>query len=278
MHWFFILLITLIGLVATLVAIEFISQFAVRPNVRIQRRPQPASKTAYTTAHFVYGLWDTSPMPAHFQQTMDLWEKQGWTIKLWNKQMVDCLLDEYPEYKPLIPSFTRKVQIADLARLLILFKEGGHYFDLDCVPTEHNLFAHLNEFGPNNVFYLEWRKGYLTSIKVGLTHRIRNWKPELPSRIANFAFGSQPNDPVIKRNLDLLKYRCTQFANHHTDYDVIFKTGPDCTTTVVHEALDKEVLDNRFWMRHKGTGTWKNKKDITQIETLVPKSDKVSAP
>uniref|UniRef100_A0A6C0CMR1 Glycosyltransferase n=1 Tax=viral metagenome TaxID=1070528 RepID=A0A6C0CMR1_9ZZZZ len=275
MHWLLVILITLMSLVVTLVSIEYISKYAIRkPNHRIEQKRSEVPKTAYTTAHFVYGLWDTSPIPENFQNTMYLWEKQGWKVKLWNKEMVDSLLDEYPDYKQLIPSFTRKVQIADLARLLILFKEGGHYFDLDCVPTKENLFVHLNEFGPNNVFYQECVKGYISSMLVGITKRIRKWSPEQTSRIANFAFGARPNDPVIKRNLELLRFRCMQFADQHTDYDVIFKTGPDCTTTVVHEASDKVVLENRVWMRHIATGTWKHQGDIQQTEIQVlPKSE-----
>ena len=85
-----------------------------------------SNQMRYETAHFVYGLWDTSPMPIEFRQNMEKWKKQGWIVKLWDKPMVDELLLKYPEYSKVVSTFKRKVQIADLARLLILFDEGGH--------------------------------------------------------------------------------------------------------------------------------------------------------
>lgn len=215
----------------------------------------------YKTAHFVYGLWDSSPLPDHFKETMDLWAKQGWEIKLWNKDMIDALLEKYPDYKSMIPSFSRKVQIADLARLLILYDEGGHYFDLDCVPTENNLYEHLAKYKPDNIFYLEVNIGILWGVIVGLTESIRNFDPESPCRIANYSFGSKPNDPVIKKNLDLLKERCEKYKDYNSDYDVLYKTGPDCTTTAVMSENDKNILKHDFWMKHNATGTWRKNKD-----------------
>ena len=218
--------------------------------------------TSYQTAHFVYGLWDSTPLPENFQTTMDLWKEQGWTIKLWNKDMVDVLLAKYPDYQSIVPSLSRKVQIADLVRLLILYDEGGHYFDLDCVPTENNLYQHLNRYNPDNIFYLERNIGILGGILVGLWEPIRKWSPENPCRIANYSFGSKAGDPVIKENLDLLKERCEENKDYNTDYDVLYKTGPDCTTTAIMDSSNpKNILQHDYWMKHNATGTWRQNKD-----------------
>ena len=49
----------------------------------------------YITAHFVYGLWDNGNIPEKFLNTMKLWEQQGWKVKLWNRDMVNELLDKF---------------------------------------------------------------------------------------------------------------------------------------------------------------------------------------
>ena len=44
------------------------------------------------TAHFVYGLWDTDPMPQNFQNTVSAWAKQGCNVKIWDKAMCESLV------------------------------------------------------------------------------------------------------------------------------------------------------------------------------------------
>ena len=218
----------------------------------------------YQTAHFVYGLWDNGKVPEKFLNTMNLWEKQGWKIKLWNREMVEKLLEKYPEYNEVVPLFNRKVQLADMARLLILYDEGGHYFDLDCVPNEkHNLYLHLNKYNPSCVFYIETVLKPLHQF-LTLFYGIRNYSIEYRVRIANYAFGSHPKHPIIKENLDLLKKRCFEKSDFEGDYDILYKTGPDCTTTSVFESIvtDKEILKGDKWLKHIATGTWRNNKDI----------------
>ena len=269
MHWAWIVLIVLVSLVVFLVVLDVISKYATpHPESRMkERRGNDQNSGTYTTAHFVYGLWDDTPIPQTFQSNMEAWGKQGWKIKLWNKSMVDKLLDKYPEYKELIPSFSRKVQIADLARLLILYDEGGHYFDLDCVPTNENLYEHLNTFEPDNIFYSDRVMGYVLSTILGIMKPIRKFKAEHNSRIANFAFGGKVGDPIVKRNLELLKERCLKYASYTSDYDVIYKTGPDCTTTAVHEFPTKTVLEYKHWMNHMGVGTWRQKSDQRSLKS-----------
>jgi hypothetical protein len=217
----------------------------------------------YTTAHFVYGLWDKGEVPEKFANTMKLWEKQGWTIKLWDGDMVDALLDKYPRYKEILPSLGRKVQKADLARLLILYDEGGHYFDLDCVPTERNLFQYLNAHNPPAIFYVE-RTLCLAQYLMSIFYPIRNFKPETLVRIANYSFGAMPQNETILKNLELLRERCLKFSDYDGDYDVLFKTGPDCTTHATHALAweNRAILPHSPWMKHVCAGSWRNSKDV----------------
>lgn len=222
------------------------------------------SNFKYETAHFVYGLWDDGTVPEKFLNTMNLWEQQGWKIKLWNRDMVNKLIDKYPEYKEIVNLFNRKVQLADLVRLLILYDEGGHYFDLDCVPNKnHNLYQHLNLHNPPSIFYVETVIPKLYQF-LTMFRKIRGFVFETSIRIANYAFGAQPTHPIIKENLELLKKRCIEKCDFEGDYDILYKTGPDCTTTAIYNSdnTDKEILTGSKWLNHLATGTWRKKKDV----------------
>jgi hypothetical protein len=224
----------------------------------------PRTSFQYGTAHFVYGLWDDNEVPDNFKDTMKMWQAQGWTVKLWNKDMFDELLRKYPRYDNL--PMKRKVQKADLARLLILYDEGGHYFDLDCVPQmkkpgELTLLQHLQETNPPVVFYVEMYVSILASLLV-MRHKIRGGKPESLLRVANYAFGSHPQNPAILANLELLRERCLSHPEKNSDYDVLYKTGPDCTTTAINNYRGpKAIIDRKPWMTHLVTGTWRDGKD-----------------
>ena len=220
-----------------------------------------SSTKPYTIAHFVYGLWDSGEMPEKFAKTMKLWEKQGWKVKLWDGKMVDALLDKYPRYKEIVPSFERKVQKADLARLLILYDEGGHYFDLDCIPTERNLYDYLNKHNPPAIFYVEHTL-CLAQYFMSMFRTIRNFKPETLIRIANYSFGAFPKNETVLNNLELLRERCLKFPDYKGDYDVLFKTGPDCTTHAVMNSEERAILPHNPWMKHVRAGSWRNSKDL----------------
>jgi hypothetical protein len=218
----------------------------------------------YETAHFVYGLWDNGTIPEKFLNTMKMWEQQGWKVKLWNRYMVNNIIDKYPEYKHVISLFNRKVQLADLVRLLIIYDEGGHYFDLDCVPNKkHNLYEHLNLHNPPAVFYVETVISKLHQF-LTMFYKIRGFVTETNIRIANYAFGAHPKHPIIFENLKLLKKRCTEKSNFEGDYDILYKTGPDCTTTAIYmtNIPDKEILSGSKWLNHLATGTWRKNQDV----------------
>ena len=266
MHWLIILLLIVSGLVAAIVTVEYTTK---RESLIHVRTLSPRTQGyRYETAHFVYGLWDTSPIPEGFVKTMDAWRLQGWKTKLWNLEMVNGLFEKYPEYKDICKAFSRRVQLADLARLLILYDEGGHYFDLDCIPSQRNLHAYLNDTKPAVVFYIEALQGVISSILVGLMHKVRRGRPEFPSRVANYAFGARAKHPIIKENLDLLKRRCEMYKDCNTDYDIIYKTGPDCTTsTVVNSKHDSVTIDHLPWMIHSETGTWRRNLDDVSLKS-----------
>lgn len=218
------------------------------------------------TAHFCYGLWDDGKIPDHFEKTMKQWKNQGWNVRLWNRKQVDQLLSKYPEFNELSSTFTRKVQKADLARYLIIYEHGGFYFDLDCRPDNNSLFQDLKNGMLNSsaLFFIECelKPEFAEETK---QYPIRQGVPEDIERIANFAFGAVENHPIIWQLLELLYQRCNTFPNYNDDYDILYKTGPDCMTQCVHDAQPSseiQVIHNRNYLYHQSVGTWKNKRDL----------------
>jgi len=253
-----VVLLLVLGMICILLLAFCPVRFSPYSNTLSKRYPQ--TEFRYGTAHFVYGLWDKGEVPEKFRKNMNVWSDKGWDIKLWDKDMVYALLDKYPRYKEVLPLLSRKVQLADLSRLLILYDEGGHYFDLDCVPKEGDLLSHLREYNPPEVFYQEIILSPLQYL-YSMTRTIRDGKPESSVRISNFAFGAHPGNRIILQNLENLRERCILFRDYNTDYDVLYKTGPDCTTLTIDQNPDTVVLIPTMFLKHIPNSSWRDNKD-----------------
>lgn len=220
-------------------------------------------------AHFCYGLWDDAPLPAYFQQTMMLWEMQKWTVRLWDREQVDKLLAKYPALQALCATLSRKVQKADLARLLIVYENGGYYFDLDCQPMNISLLNELRKKHPEATanFFVECNINP-TFANETKSYPIRKGQPEHLERIANFAFGATPKHPLIWEILELAQLRCIAYPTFNSDYDILYKTGPDCVTECIYRErrfYDESQLwitDHHFFMKHTCAGSWRKNKDL----------------
>jgi hypothetical protein len=221
------------------------------------------------TAHFCYGLWDDNELPSFFEGTMLEWQKQGWDVHLWNREEVDLLLSKYPELDRLSSTFTRKVQKADLARYLIIYEHGGFYFDLDCRPQPVSLLCDLQDpiCHAETIFFIECH--ITPEFSEESRHiPIRRGTAERLERIANFAFGSVQGSSVLWQTLELLKLRCESCSEYNGDYDILYKTGPDCLTECVHMARPfyREsqlwITEHDTYLEHFCAGTWRNDQDL----------------
>ena len=92
----------------------------------------------------IHQLWRSPDVSMYTKNTSchawrQQYETKGWTYKLWTDADVIDLLTQHdlwllPQYQ----SYPYDIQRADLARLLILYHEGGMYVDLDGFPwTTH---------------------------------------------------------------------------------------------------------------------------------------------
>lgn len=219
-------------------------------------------------AHFVYGLWDTKPMPKMFKDNLQKWKQQGWEVVLWGKADVEALLElpQYSTYRTTYYGVSRSIQKADLARYLIILHEGGFYFDLDCQPTAHSLFQRVSNILPDskNIFFIETVTTPEFAAKTAELYLIRQGIPETCQRVANFAFGAEMGSDLLKQILQLACYRCEKSPIIICDYDVLYTTGPDCVTEAINNSDESlNLIKNTYrFLQHRATGTWRNNSDV----------------
>lgn len=215
------------------------------------------------TLHVIYGLWDNGKIPKKYIKNIYYWRSQGWQINIWNKSnLIELIHNEFPDFIDIFSSVKRKVQLADLARLMVIYSKGGLYIDLDTLPT-NNLFEYISCLKSNHLFFIESYINNEFATNQALIHPIRKGLPELNERLANFAFAACPKNEIIKSILQLAKSRIINNSAFDSDYDIIFKTGPDCLTTAVNRFrnVNKTKADN--FIVHLENGKWRNNKDYS---------------
>ncbi len=214
-------------------------------------------------AHFVYGLWDDTPMPKWFERTMGLWEANGWTIRLWTPLECEALIQKYEQYKNMWQRFPRKIQRADFIRYLIVFDEGGFYFDLDCIPGWRSLKMEIETKNPTSVFFIEHYSSLVD--KIAKIHPIRKGLPEHPERLANFAFGAIAHHDALLAIINTVSQRFHAYPMIYgdPDYYVLYTTGPSALTRAIQNKRQEEekndiaIMKVAPWLQHLQTGTWR---------------------
>ena len=251
--------------------------------------------TIPTTIHFVYGLWDDDPkLPPHYRHTQLMWEYQGWKVRNWGRRDVLDLLEIYPRWKRLYDSVPRKIQKADIARLVIVYDQGGFYMDCDCVPDHKSFLRYFEEklSTKESVFFIEMVTDSKWTRETAQRFPLRQGKHENPERIGNFAFGATRRHHTIKAILDTVETRCqrvlsqvytswpvplltdlfpviipTQKKKTLSDYGVLYTTGPDAVTDTIqplrHAIADAQsdvlfVLHHNHFLRHLCAGQWRD--------------------
>lgn len=213
--------------------------------------------------HFLWGfLGDGGELPAREANNLAAWQKlnPGWEHTIQSPAVVEGLLT--PEAAPLYRQLPTAIQRCDLARPVLLYRQGGIYSDLDVQP-----------FRP-----LDWLCGMYPDARVLLVEEvtlsrasarrrgnrfsIRQGAPELRLRVANFWMASAPEHPFWMDVIALIRERSSMTVQH--DYDVIFTTGPDIISEVYHRvaadyqdvALVPRRVARRFF-RHRTHGSWR---------------------
>ena len=213
--------------------------------------------------HVCWGLWDDGPIPERLRQSVDLWEAQGWTVRIWQRAQMMELLHQHPAVLAVCRTLPRKVQWADLLRYLIIYEHGGLYSDLDCQPrpgtdlltfiqansTNHSFFFIEEEFTEEFVQERCQRHRYVTGDI-----------PEPRIQFGNFLFASISKNPLILRILQMALDRCRAHPIPVHDFDILHTSGPHVLSTVVHgsPAGVSNTIRYRDFALHLCTGAWRN--------------------
>ena len=228
--------------------------------------PPPSAPRIPQTAHFVFGLWDSGEPPFLFRQTMASWRAQGWQTRLWGRDDVFALIEAEPRIACLCRGFRRRVQVADVARYMIVQREGGFYFDGDCVPGGQSLLQHVAADETAEAYaFVQTVQPESWPPQTAVLFPIRRGIAEHRERLENCAFGAVAGHPALQNVLDLLVQRSEENSGRDDDYDILYKTGPDCVTDALQPVRRRypelRVLDHRPFMVHLMAGGWRHRAD-----------------
>lgn len=197
------------------------------------------------------------PMPE--QERVSYWLETHpppqWRIRIWDKRSADSFVHVYfPGLLGIYLNYSKIVQRADLLRVLLLAQFGGLYLDIDIRPRAlgalplEDLWAAFPSatalvFEENVLSENEARSA-------AISYPIRGGKIEECQRIANYLMAFAPlanpqrlnqeflermyarGPSLIFRIIQLMRLRATLAL--HTDYDVLYTTGPALITEAVY--------------------------------------------
>ena len=214
--------------------------------------------------HFLWGfLGDDGPLAEREQANFNRWESLNpdWDLSVHNPRTISAVAEDHP-YQAIYDDVPTAIQRCDLARPFLLEKYGGVYSDLDVDPFQ-NLNRLSNLFPHASVLLIEevtLTRG--SSLRRGKRHAVRQGRPELRLRVANFWMASVPGHPFWQDVMELVQERAD--IPIQDDYDVIYTTGPDIISEVYHRtqqkykdvALVPRSLARKFF-RHRTHGSWR---------------------
>ncbi len=217
--------------------------------------------------HYMWGLWDTTPLPNHLVKIQVYNNKILSTKSVTHEksEILDYVArfshEHDIDYFELFQKIPRKVSQADLGRYIIIYYEGGMYCDLDVVIKKPHEF--LRD--------LEYKNGVWLTEKVIDPEYLGPREKPYAHRIAQYAFFSKEKKCALLleiiheafRRVQLLFQEC---GDQWSDLDVLWATGPDVVTTVLHETLesDYKILDlkqTQKLLKHQSQSTWRDGKD-----------------
>ena len=235
-------------------------RWRVRPSQSSAIEGSPIPKSL----HFLWGfLGDDGPLATREQEIFNRWEALNpeWDLSIHNPKSATAVANNH-SFQSVYEAVPTAIQRCDLARPLLLEKFGDVYSDLDVDPFKDlnrlgGLFPHA---GVLLVEEVTLTRG--SSIRRGNRFAIRNGRPELRLRVANFWMASVPGHPFWQDVMDLVAERAELPIQH--DYDVIYTTGPDIISEVYHRTHQKykdvvvvpRSLARKFF-RHRTHGSWR---------------------
>lgn len=177
-------------------------------------------------------------------------------VRLWTKSDCEYLIQQYPEYEGIYHA-ANNIMKYDIMRYLIVYHCGGTYLDADIV-----LKKSLANITANECFFIE-NIIPLNRSNPGYYEPIRKGAFEHPIRIANYAFSSKAKNPIFLEFLAEIRRRMYIQSVPKRDYDVLYLTGPDVVTSVIHSSkkmisinVVSKLVSNSI-IQHTGAGEWR---------------------
>lgn len=152
----------------------------------------------------------------------------------------------YPEYLDLYTKLEKPVMQSDVLRYLLLHHHRRSiHSDIDACPNtavDHfrSLDALITSSSSHVIFFTETVLTAADAIANGYANPIRNNRPELRQRIANyFIIAIQPRHIIFLQILTEIISRHQQQQHQHrssllSHYDVLYLTGPDVVTECIY--------------------------------------------
>jgi mannosyltransferase OCH1-like enzyme len=174
--------------------------------------------------NFVYGLWDSAPLTAKHNASLETWRQKDWELKIWRRNDLQQLLS--PEEWGQFLRLKNHGQQTDLARYYVLREKGGLYADLDVYsagPMDEMLQCGL-DFVAVEEFSQRQSGGKI-------------------SPIANYFFAATAHHPITEQLVQGALERLQSLSfDAKTQADVLWSTGPGLMTDVVHARLNNSDL------------------------------------
>ena len=160
------------------------------------------------TIHQIAYYKSDDDIPKHWASCQEFWKDYNpeWTVKRWNQKMGDDLVKtEFAWLWDVYSSYSNIVQKVDMLRIMILYKEGGIYSDLDVCAKKS----------------LDELRGY--EFAIPLTE---------PHGYSNYLMLSRPGHPLLMHFLSNLRfYNRFWFLPY---LKVMCSTGPFLITYLMH--------------------------------------------
>ncbi|MBQ7251912.1 MAG: hypothetical protein IJS32_04845 [Kiritimatiellae bacterium] len=214
----------------------------------------------------IHTLWlNLYPAPYDYEGELEKLRRYApdAAFHLWGREATKPLAEEYrPGLWEELFRLARPVMAADILRWLVLWREGGLYWQLGCVP-----WRPMKAFVPEDpgIECRLWTENVMSpaECQAMASKPIRQGRPEEPIRVANQVFYCRKGAAFAKRMVDFLLERAEKWTPRE-DYDVLYITA----NAAVSEAWDRfgkndprveltELSETRQMVRWKHGGMWR---------------------
>lgn len=186
-------------------------------NTATQNRIEPA------IPNLIHQIWkDTNLSSYSLQASRDSWNdmfgSENYTVKLWTEaDVLNLIQTSYPWFLSTYQSYHYDIQRADIARLMVVHKEGGMYADLDAYPKDSSVetISCLQRLGYQAIFAPSSSNG----------------------GVSNHFFLAEKNSELLLWALHEAKRRAASSTkNFMLPYvEVFWSTGPMMITAVIND-------------------------------------------